>query len=155
MNTGKTPVPQKGDIIYADRRLYKHYGIYNNTGSVIHFSPDRGAEISAKNAYIRETTLAEFLKGDELYIDRTIRAVFPPEEVVRRARSFVNELRGTYDLLALNCEHFARWCATGELESKQVKTGLAIVGTIAATAVVVLVEKAIVDMEKKPEDKRA
>jgi hypothetical protein len=141
--------PQKGDVICADRRLYKHYGIYNNTESVIHFSPDKGGEISAENAYIRETTLAEFLKGDELHIDRTIRTVFPPQEVVRRARSFVNELRGTYDLLTLNCEHFARWCATGELESKQVKTGLAIAGTVAAMTAVALVGKAIVDMDKE------
>jgi hypothetical protein len=136
---------KKGDILYADRGLYKHYGVYNNSQSVIHFSSAKGAEISAENACIRETTLAEFLKGDELYIDRTIRAVFSPEEIVRRARGFVNELRGKYDLLSLNCEHFARWCATGELESKQVKTGLVIAGTIAATAVAALVIKTMVD----------
>jgi hypothetical protein len=112
---------------------------------VIHFSPAKGAEISAENAYIRETTLAEFLKGDELHIDRTICALFPPEEIVRRARRFVNELLGKYDLLSFNCEHFARWCATGEPESKQVKTGLAIAGTIAATAAAVLVIKTMVD----------
>jgi hypothetical protein len=139
---------KKGDILYADRGLYRHYGIYNNNRSVIHFSPDKGAEISAKNAYIRETTLAEFLKGDELHIDRTIRPFFPPEEIVRRARSLVGELQGEYDLVFFNCEHFARWCATGEPESKQAKTGLAIAGTIAATAVAVLVIKTIVDEDK-------
>ncbi|MDR1144287.1 MAG: lecithin retinol acyltransferase family protein [Spirochaetaceae bacterium] len=136
---------KKGDILYADRGLYRHYGIYNNNRSVIHFSSAKGAEISAKNAYIRETTLVEFLKGGELHIDRTIRAVFPPEEIVRRARRFVNELRGKYDLLSFNCEHFARWCATGELDSEQVKTGLVIAGTIAVTAAAALVIKAIVD----------
>jgi hypothetical protein len=147
-------VVKKGDILYADRGLYKHYGVYNHDGSVVHFSPDKGAEISAKNAYIRETTLAEFLKGDELHIDRTFRAVFSPEEIVRRARRFVNELRGNYNLLSLNCEHFARWCATGELESKQVKKGVAIVGTIAATAVAaVLIGTAIAD-RKKSEDEQ-
>jgi hypothetical protein len=145
---------KKGDILYADRGLYKHYGVYNTSQSVIHFSPDRGAEISAKDAYIRETTLTEFLKGDELHIDRTIHAVFPPEEIVRRARRFVNELRGKYDLLSLNCEHFARWCATGKLESEQVKTGLAIAGTIAATAAVaaVLIGTAIADREKSEDE---
>jgi hypothetical protein len=122
---------------------------------VIHFSPAKGAEISAENAYIRETTLAEFLKGDELHIDRTIRPFFPPEEIVRRARRFVGELRGKYSLVFFNCEHFARWCATGEPESKQVKAGLAIAGTIAATAAaVVLVGKAIADREKKLEDEQ-
>jgi hypothetical protein len=140
---------KKGDILYADRGLYRHYGIYNTNRSVIHFSPNKGAEINAENAYIRETTLAEFLKGDELHIDRTIRPLFPPEEIVRRARRFVNELRGEYDLLSFNCEHFARWCATGELESKQVRTGLAIAGTIAVTAAAALVIKAIVDEEEE------
>jgi hypothetical protein len=144
---------KKGDILYADRGLYKHYGVYNTSQSVIHFSPDKGAEISAENAYIRETTLAEFLKGDELHIDRTISAVFPPEEIVRRVRRFVNELRGKYDLLSLNCEHFARWCATGKLESEQVKTGLAIAGTIAATAVAaVLIGTAIADRGKSEDE---
>jgi hypothetical protein len=143
---------KKGDILYADRGLYKHYGIYNTSQSVIHFSPNKGAEINAKNAYIRETTLAEFLKGDELHIDRTMRPLFPPEEIVRRARRFVNELQGKYNLLSFNCEHFARWCATGELESEQVKTGMVIAGTIVATAAVVLVGKAIADREKSEDE---
>lgn len=35
----------------------------------------------------------------------------------------INQLIGRgYDLIAFNCEHFARWIATGKLESKQVKT---------------------------------
>jgi hypothetical protein len=45
-----------------------------------------------------------------------------------------------------NCEHFAYWCATGELESKQVKKGLFLAGAIATTAAVaVVVGKAIAD----------
>jgi hypothetical protein len=35
-----------------------------------------------------------------------------------------------YDLVIFNCEHFARWIATGKTESKQVKTA----STIAITA---------------------
>jgi hypothetical protein len=141
-------VVKKGDILYADRGLYKHYGIYNNNRSVIHFSSAKGAEINAKNAYIRETTLAEFLKGGKLHIDRTIRAAFPPEEIIQRAHSLVGELRGEYNLVFFNCEHFARWCATGELESKQVQTGLAIAGTIAVTAAAALIAKAITDKDE-------
>jgi hypothetical protein len=53
-------------------------------------------------------------------------------------------------LVFYNCEHFACWCATDELESKQVGKGLAFAGTIAATAVAVLVVKAIVDREDSP-----
>jgi hypothetical protein len=142
---------RKGDVIYADRGIYKHYGIYDNERRVIHFSPDKGVEISAENARIRETTLTEFLKGAEPHIDRTIRAHFPPEEVVRRARSLAGKLRGEYNLLFFNCEHFARWCATGELESEQVKRGAVIAGALAVTAVALtaaLVAKATEDEEK-------
>jgi hypothetical protein len=144
-----------GDVIYADRGLYRHYGIYNTDKSVIHFSPDRGKETDAQNAYIRETSLAEFSKGDIPRVDTTVFAVFPPEEIVRRALYLAGTNRGEYNLLFFNCEHFARWCATGELESKQVKKGVAIAaGTLAATAAV-LVAKTIVDRKKTAEDEQA
>jgi hypothetical protein len=111
---------------------------------VIHFSPDKGAEISPENAYIRETTLAEFLKSGELYVDRTIRAFFPPDEIIRRAQRLVGSSRGDYDLVFYNCDHFTNWCVTGEMESKQVKKGLVIAGVIAATTVAaVVIGKAI------------
>jgi hypothetical protein len=142
---------KKGDVIYANRGLYKHYGIYNSERSVIHFSPDKGKEISPENAYIRETSLAAFLKGDELHIDCSIHPAFPPDEIACRARSLVGKSRGEYDLFFYNCEHFARWCATGELESKQVKKGVAVAVTIAATATVALVVKAISDREDSPD----
>jgi hypothetical protein len=148
---------QKGDVIYASRGLYKHYGIYDNDNSVIHFSPDEGTEISPKNAYIRETTLADFSKGDEPRVDRTIRALFPPEEIVRRAHALIGELRGEYDLMSLNCEHFARWCATGELESGQVKAGVTIAGGVAVVAMAAftaaLVAKAIRDREESGDER--
>ncbi|MDR1315990.1 MAG: lecithin retinol acyltransferase family protein [Spirochaetales bacterium] len=141
---------RKGDVIYADRGLYRHYGIYNNAGSVIHFSPDKGAEINPENAYIRETTLAEFLKGGEPRVDKTVRAVFPPDEVVRRAQCLAGSSRGDYNFVFYNCEHFTHWCATGELESKQVKKGAIIAGAIAVTTVAaVVVGKAIADKGKK------
>jgi hypothetical protein len=139
---------RKGDIIFADRGLYKHYGVYNGEKSVIHFSPDSGKEINPQDAYIRETSLAEFLKGDDLQVDRDIKPSFPPDEVVRRARRFVNTSRGDYHLLFFNCEHFATWCATGELESKQVANGVVIAGAVvAATAAAVLVVKVILDSD--------
>ena len=36
----------------------------------------------------------------------------------------INQLLGkSYDLVVFNCEHFARWIASGKIESKQVKNG--------------------------------
>ena len=142
---------KKGDVIYVNRGLYKHYGIYIKNSSVIHFSPDSGKEISPERAYIRETSLEEFLKGGCLQIDRSIRAVFPPKEIARRARCLVGTNLKQYDLLFFNCEHFARWCATDEMESKQVKNGVAIAGGVALTTAAVLFLKSVLDKKDKPE----
>ncbi|MDR0552424.1 MAG: lecithin retinol acyltransferase family protein [Spirochaetaceae bacterium] len=141
-------IAKKGDIIFVDRGLYKHYGVYNSEKSVIHFSTDSGAETTAANAYIRETTLGEFLKGGVLRVDRTIRAAFPPEEVARRALSLAGAKRGEYDFLLNNCEHFAHWCATGEFESAQVAEGAAAAQTIAEAASK-FVTRAVVERVKK------
>ena len=140
-------VVQKGDIIYVDRVLYKHYGVYNNDKSVIHFSPPSGVEINPETAYIRETSLEEFLKGGTLQIDHSIKPGFPPEEIARRARCLVGTNLKKYNLLSNNCEHFARWCATGNLESKQVNQGVAIATGVAATAIVGLFLKSLLDRD--------
>ena len=145
-------VVQKGDIIYVNRGLYKHYGIYNNDSCVIHFSPDQGKEINPATAYIRETSLEEFLKDGSVQIDRTVKPVFPPDEIARRALCLVGTHLKKYRLFSFNCEHFACWCATGEFESKQVEKGVAIAGGIAgglaAAAIVTLFVKSLMDKEK-------
>jgi hypothetical protein len=41
---------------------------------------------------------------------------------------------GNYHLIFNNCQHFARWCATGDHESEQVRSVAATTGTIAAPA---------------------
>jgi len=139
---------QKGDVIYVNRGLYQHYGIYNNDDSVIHFSPDQGKEISAENAYIRETSLSEFLSGGDLEIDHSVKPVFPAEDIAHRALRLVGTNLKKYKLLSFNCEHFAFWCATGKLKSKQVEKGATIVGgvTLAATAAILL--KILLDRDK-------
>jgi hypothetical protein len=44
--------------------------------------------------------------------------LYPPAEIVRRARSRMGEVE--YNLASGNCEHFAMWCATGVSRSLQV-----------------------------------
>jgi hypothetical protein len=145
---------QKGDVVYVNRFFYKHYGIYNNDESVIHFSADRGAEINPENAYIRETSLLEFLKGGNLQIDHSIKPVFPPEEIAHRALCLVSTNLGEYSLLFKNCEHFTNWCTTDELESKQVKKGVAIAGGVALTAAAVLFLKSQLDKKNQSGDNK-
>jgi hypothetical protein len=112
-----------GSVLFADNYFvglpaYQHYGVYIGNGNVIHFAPPEGKEISAENGIIHETSLEMFLKGRALQVDTTIEKIFSDEEIVQRAYSRLNEMG--YDLLTNNCEHFARWCVTGEHISYQV-----------------------------------
>jgi len=142
-------VAKKGDVIYVNRGLYKHYGIYNNDKSIIHFSPDSGKEINSKDAYIRETSLAAFLRGGRLKIDTSVKPCFPPEEIVRRALCLVGSNKSEYNLIFYNCEHFAYWCATDNLKSKQVISGAVIAGSIAVTVTAAaLILKKLLDRDK-------
>jgi hypothetical protein len=119
--------PHTADIIYVNRGLYKHYGIYAGDNVVIHFAPLSGAEINAQNAVVHETTLQEFLKGGELKIDKQTKRKFSKNIVVSRARSLIGT-KG-YGMILNNCEHFARWCACGIVQSKQVDNAIDIIST--------------------------
>jgi hypothetical protein len=53
---------------------------------------------------------------------------------VEKSIENIDNAFGEYNLLFFNREHFARWCATGELESEQVKRGAVIAGALVAKA---------------------
>lgn len=59
------PTPQFGDVIFANRFGYNHYGIYSGNNKVIHYCKD---ESGTCNGIIKETSLNTFLNGDTLYI---------------------------------------------------------------------------------------
>ena len=112
-----------GSVIFVDNyfigyNAYQHYGVYIGDKKVVHFAPYEGQEISFENGVIHETTLEKFLRGRTLQVDTEIEKKFTDSEIIRRARSRINE-KG-YDLLTNNCEHFARWCVTGESVSYQI-----------------------------------
>ena len=131
--TEKIPLP--GDVVVADRGLYKHYGIYVGGGKVIHYSAGRGIELDAEKAKIIESPLADFLEGSGLYVEESDEpGAFPPDRVVDRARSMVGKLHGEYNIVFNNCEHFTHWCKYGTKESGQVNTVLKAVVGVAAIA---------------------
>ena len=103
---------------FAGFNTYQHYGVYIGNGNVIHFAPHEGQEINMENGIIHETTLEKFLNGRSLKIDINIKPLFSENEIVQRARSRLGDK--DYNLLLNNCEHFARWCVTGEHISYQV-----------------------------------
>jgi hypothetical protein len=120
--------PRSGDIIFVNRGLYKHYGIYASDACIIHFAPINGLkETDAEHAIIHETTLYNFLKGGILEIDKQDKCAFSCDEIVQRAKAQIGS-KG-YSIVFNNCEHFARWCKTGVAESKQVNQVADIVGS--------------------------
>ena len=126
-----------GDIIEIDRILYKHYGIYEGDGKVIHYSADN-SDIGS-GATIRETSLKQFAKEGDCKLVTCIRnrsnfKTYSPEETVNRARSRLGEKK--YNLVFNNCEHFAIWCKYGENKSIQVDKAIGAVVVLGAAVVI-------------------
>jgi hypothetical protein len=108
---------EKGDHIYIYLRekvtgkKFTHHGIYIGDNRVIHYWDGK-------------------IRRGKIYKDKWLRRSIEIQEyekcycsgrVVKRAKKRLGEEK--YNLIFNNCEHFARWCKTGESKSKQV-TGL-------------------------------
>lgn len=114
----------KGDVLCVNRGLYSHYGVYAGNGEVIHFTSDNGdgtSEINPLNADVVKTDFEAFSKGDEVTVDNQENPVFSGDDIVYRAESLIGSQKGKYDLAVNNCEHFAKWCKTGQKISDQVE----------------------------------
>jgi hypothetical protein len=111
---------------------YWHHGIDMGDGSVVHARPHDFRNPFGGGRVVR-TSLAEFADGEEVRPTCGPAALFPPEEVARRAAAHVG--RDGYCPVVANCEHFATWCATGERRSRQVERVVRRVVTVAATVV--------------------
>jgi len=95
--------------------MYYHHGIDLGRGRVIHYS---GEPLDSSGAEVRIDPIKDFSKGGEIEIVEHTRTL-PVNEVIKRARSKLGERE--YSLVFNNCEHFARWCKTGEHKSEQVE----------------------------------
>jgi len=109
--------PQPGDLIWADRGLYHHCGIYEGGGYVIHFAAKEGSEVNAENAVVHRTSFDHFKDGCPVKVIN-IEGAKSPEETLRRARTCYG--MKDYNFTTFNCDHFATWCKTGEYRSIQV-----------------------------------
>ena len=126
---------QPGDELRVDRGFYHHHGCYVRDGVVVQF----GGRIKDKpHASIHYASLTEFTKGVQVKVvehDELDRVT-----AVRRAQWLVeNPPPATYHLLGYNCEHVARWCATGKVECSQTKE-LLTVNSFVGGAVVLFVQ---------------
>ena len=107
----------RGDHVYVNRMggLYSHHAIDCGDGTVIHYWPDE----TPLSSTIQRTTWSEFAEGGTVRV-RDYVECDPPERVLRRAVSSLGA--SGFDPLMSNCEHFAVWCKTGRVESRQVNS---------------------------------
>lgn len=89
-----------------------------------HYSGEPG---STEPARITISTLSEFLKGGKKQV-RRYKMALSKEESVKLALSRIGEER--YHIIFNNCEHFARWCRTGQVNSEQVTRAIRIVSRL-------------------------
>ena len=109
-----------GDILKVFRGLYYHYGVYVGYNQVVHYSGAGDSIFSEiSNAQIIKTSLETFANGDEVEVDYSETPIYSGSEVARRAKAQVGKLKGDYNFIFNNCEHFANWCRTGEPISNQ------------------------------------
>jgi len=130
---GEIKIMGKGDHIKVNRIGYTHHGIDTGDGNVIHYT---GEVASKSNALVQKDRIDTFADGGKIKVIEYDKCL-PVSEVIRRATSRLYEK--SYSLIFNNCEHFARWCKTGEHKSEQVKdststfTGVG-VSTLATTS---------------------
>ncbi len=118
----------KGDHIWVRRWGYTHHGVDVGGDMVVHFTGTPG---SKRNAAIQKDAREVFARGGEVHVRRYGQRL-DPDEVAKRAESRVGE--SGYDLYRNNCEHFARWCVTGDHKSNQVETVNTVGGVGVSTA---------------------
>lgn len=119
-----------GDLIVRQKGpMSTHYIVYAGLQNGVRMVAENQSGIG-----VRYTTLENALAGNPI-------KRFEPFGGKEHERTLViprvNNLLGTdYNLIAFNCEHFARWIAQGKLESKQVKvaSNIAIAGGAAMLA---------------------
>ncbi|MEL3902048.1 MAG: lecithin retinol acyltransferase family protein, partial [Treponema phagedenis] len=57
---------QRGDIIFVNKGLYKHYGIYIGNNTVVHYS-DKSSNFGL-DIKVQEASLADFADGFEVKV---------------------------------------------------------------------------------------
>jgi len=130
-----TPVPGlcRGSHICVDRPGgIRHDGIYVGDGRVIHMASRPGHNKDKRGASIQLGTLTAFAAGQPVTVRPYVHAD-DPDVIIERAMSRLGD--GDYNLVFNNCQHFARWCVTGEQVSEQVNAGTARAGAVLAPVI--------------------
>ena len=98
--------------------LYRHYGIDVGDDKIIYFGNLEGESLVMSRILI--ASRLEFSKGSEILECFRANYSYEISDIVERAYSQLGSDFGGYDFISNNCEHFARWCASGLRTSTQV-----------------------------------
>ncbi len=107
-----------GDHLVSSRGYFSHHGLYIGDEQVIHYA---GFSNGWKHGKVEQIGLSAFQAGKGSTVCKYERRTFTREQSVARARGRIGE--DYYCLMANNCEHFVRWCITGEHNSPQAARG--------------------------------
>ncbi|NWZ66315.1 HRSL1 enzyme, partial [Acrocephalus arundinaceus] len=123
--------PRPGDLVSISRPGYQHWTLYVGDGFVIHVTGKAGESQSGLGSSSRNSTAKAKVKKELLTKvagkhkwrvknkhDRS-HTPRPVEEIIQLAEKCIG-MEVSYDLLAMNCEHFATWLRYGEGVSGQV-----------------------------------
>jgi Lecithin retinol acyltransferase len=91
-----------------------------------------GPEGGKPGAHVQIGTVVAFAAGRPVTV-RPYASQRDPDAIIARAMSRLGD--GDYNLVFNNCQHFARWCVTGDHVSEQVEAVVAATGTIATPVV--------------------
>lgn len=105
-----------GAHLTTPRFGYVHHGLYAGNGRVIHSA---GFKTYFRRGSIEEVSLEEFVEGRPWRIGGLPRNRADGLARIERARGRLGE--DAYRFWSNNCEHFVRWCISGERRSRQVE----------------------------------
>ncbi|XP_046560894.1 phospholipase A and acyltransferase 3-like [Haliotis rubra] len=114
---------EPGDLLEFDRGVYSHWAVYVGNDEVVHLSGVDGAGrrdlkhpctisgVKSDKGIVRKDDFWTVTEDSKAEINNFKDLKFKPLEpskIVQRALSKVREVG--YNLLYMNCEHFATWC---------------------------------------------
>lgn len=128
----------KGDILKVPRHIcgitYYHFGVYVGNNEVVHFTnygPDNDFidDFSMSKAKVQKTSLSIFADKAPVSIDLGEKPLYSRAEIAKRAVNCIGDLLGEYNVVTMNCEHFANWCRTNNYKCNQSFTVLLQIAT--------------------------
>ena len=101
------------DHVQVSKGLYRHAAIYIGNKMVIQVSDPNGGH-SKKDAVVNEAHWRDFHGDDtKYYIYFTHFKHRRDDEIINVAQKMICNLKGKYNFLLKNCQHFATFCQFG------------------------------------------